>query len=509
MKRIISILLALALVLSFSLVVVAPVAANGTTYYVATTGNDGNTGSAGSPWLTIQYAINTVAGGDTIMVAAGTYNEEVEFDNTRDGITLSGANAGIPGTGARGAESIIEWNNVLEEFAINILDGADGVVIDGFTVKSGDDIFNVRSDDVVIKNNIITPSAAPITTNAPGIFACECNNLTVSYNWLYDIGPSGGVGMYLGLAAWSVGITNSLIEHNLIENSGGAGIMFNYSLVGSNNTVEYNEIKNVGDDGIRTGNAHDVAIQYNEIYGSGRDGVRINTAGTAASHTVNYNSIYSNGGDGVNNRDGGATLDAEDNWWGDDSGPSVNGPGTGDSVSTNVDFDPWTTGKALTHTGTGIASFTPSAGTITVTAVPTPPGAPVTLPHGMFSFNVTGLASGQTVIITIELPGPVPVGSKWWKYQAGAWYSLPIGDDDGDNIIKVTLTDKTPTNSGSGDEDAVAGQITDDGGSGNPTVGWETYPINKVRVLLPWIALLAAIMAGSSLLVLRRRRVHS
>jgi hypothetical protein len=38
------------------------------------------------------------------------------------------------------------------------------------------------------------------------------------------------------------------------------------------------------------------------------------------------------------------------------------------------------------------------------------------------------------------------------------------------------------------------------------TVGWETYPVNKMRVLLPWIALLAAIIAGASLLVLRRRR---
>jgi len=38
-------------------------------------------------------------------------------------------------------------------------------------------------------------------------------------------------------------------------------------------------------------------------------------------------------------------------------------------------------------------------------------------------------------------------------------------------------------------------------------VGWETYPVNKLRVLLPWIGLLAAIIAGASLLVLRRRRL--
>jgi hypothetical protein len=41
------------------------------------------------------------------------------------------------------------------------------------------------------------------------------------------------------------------------------------------------------------------------------------------------------------------------------------------------------------------------------------------------------------------------------------------------------------------------------------TVGWETYPVDKVRVLLPWIALLAAIMVGASLLVLRHRRAQN
>jgi hypothetical protein len=40
-------------------------------------------------------------------------------------------------------------------------------------------------------------------------------------------------------------------------------------------------------------------------------------------------------------------------------------------------------------------------------------------------------------------------------------------------------------------------------------VGWETHPINKLRVLLPWIALLAAIVGGVSIMVLRRRRARS
>jgi hypothetical protein len=39
-------------------------------------------------------------------------------------------------------------------------------------------------------------------------------------------------------------------------------------------------------------------------------------------------------------------------------------------------------------------------------------------------------------------------------------------------------------------------------------VGWETYPVSKLRVLLPWIGLLTAIIAGASLLALRRRRLR-
>ena len=52
------------------------------TYYVATTGNDGNVGSSGSPWRTLGKAAATMVAGDTTIVKNGTYTEgELVFIN--------------------------------------------------------------------------------------------------------------------------------------------------------------------------------------------------------------------------------------------------------------------------------------------------------------------------------------------------------------------------------------------------------------------------------------------
>jgi hypothetical protein len=120
----------------------------------------------------------------------------------------------------------------------------------------------------------------------------------------------------------------------------------------------------------------------------------------------------------------------------------------------------------------------------------------------MFTFKITGLSNGEAVTLTVELPDPVPAGTKWWKYHNNTWSAMDIGDDDGDNVITVALKDgRTPD-----DEDTTPGQITDQGGPGSPgSVGWKAYPANKVRVLLPWISLVAAIIAAVSLLVVSCR----
>jgi hypothetical protein len=55
------------------------------------------------------------------------------------------------------------------------------------------------------------------------------------------------------------------------------------------------------------------------------------------------NNIFSNQGFGINNLEPTISINATNNWWGDASGPSGSGPGSGDKVSGGVIFSNWLT----------------------------------------------------------------------------------------------------------------------------------------------------------------------
>jgi hypothetical protein len=124
-----------------------------------------------------------------------------------------------------------------------------------------------------------------------------------------------------------------------------------------------------------------------------------------------------------------------------------------------------------TATGTGTASFTSSENGINdLTAWAQSQlackGAPAYFPHGFFSFRIGDLRAGSTVIVTITLPSNMPTTTQYWKCINGQWVNATpiLGDNDGDNILTLTLTDGGPY-----DADGVAnGIIVDPGGPGVP-----------------------------------------
>lgn len=74
-------------------------------------------------------------------------------------------------------------------------------------------------------------------------------------------------------------------------------------------------------------------------------GIDVWDDGSAVPDLLVFNSCFSgNVSYAVSNESTGPTLTmAESNWWGDPSGPSGAGPGTGDAVSDFVDYEPWLT----------------------------------------------------------------------------------------------------------------------------------------------------------------------
>ncbi len=125
-----------------------------------------------------------------------------------------------------------------------------------------------------------------------------------------------------------------------------------------------------------------------------------------------------------------------------------------------------------TSTGSGSVAITISDGDLTEATgmhesyFPTGGRPNLLFPHGFFSFRITNLPTGGSVTIELELPSSLPVGSQYWMYgptpsdSNNHWYQLPMDDDDGDNLITVTIVD-----GGLGDDDLTAnGVIVDPGG---------------------------------------------
>jgi hypothetical protein len=97
--------------------------------------------------------------------------------------------------------------------------------------------------------------------------------------------------------------------------------------------------------------SNDVVVTDNEVYRSddsddtkypGSAGIWLH--GTTTVLTLEQNCIVDNVDYGLRNETG-AVVTAEDNWWGNASGPyhSTNPTGSGNAVTDNVDFDPWLT----------------------------------------------------------------------------------------------------------------------------------------------------------------------
>ncbi|OGS21683.1 MAG: hypothetical protein A2252_11805 [Elusimicrobia bacterium RIFOXYA2_FULL_39_19] len=52
---------------------------NSAVYYVSPAGLDSHPGTQSSPWQTIQYAVDSIKKGDTVLINDGTYVENISI----------------------------------------------------------------------------------------------------------------------------------------------------------------------------------------------------------------------------------------------------------------------------------------------------------------------------------------------------------------------------------------------------------------------------------------------
>lgn len=288
----------LPLAASFLLVTGTATVAHAETYYVASDGDNGNTGLQGAPWGDLQHAADTVGPGDTVIVSAGNYNGFYLETSGEDGAPIVfQAEDGV----------VIDQENAVTPDGIN-LEGASYVVIEGFNVvgtnRAG--IRAVLGDHVTLRRNKSEDNFKW------GILTGFCDNVVIEDN--ETSGSQDEHGIYVSNSA-----DGPIIRRNRIHDNNANGLHMNGDAeqggdgIISNALVEANVIwgngQGGGGSGINCDGVQSSRIVNNLIYNTHASGIslyRIDGGGPSTGNTVVNNTVFvaSNGRWALNIQDG-------------------------------------------------------------------------------------------------------------------------------------------------------------------------------------------------------------
>ncbi len=269
-----------------------------TVYYVSKKGNDFNTGTESSPFLTIQKSIDIAIHGDIVYIKHGIYNENPKInskniDNTswikitnyqNDIVTIDGT-----GLNVRGQEQGDPWEGLIFILFSSYIE------ISGLTITNSSwfGIFCYRSENIKINNCYV------YNTYASGIIAEFSSDFAITKNELNLVCNAPNTAEVQ--ECLSIATSNDVFEvsNNYVHNGGrpgwgGEGI--NIKNGASNGKVFGNKIHDVQRTGIYVDawNKYCTNIDvYNNMIHDIIDGSGISVSGEQGGTTDNIN-IYNN-----------------------------------------------------------------------------------------------------------------------------------------------------------------------------------------------------------------------
>jgi hypothetical protein len=283
--------------------------ARAATFYVATTGSDGNPGTAAQPFRTITYAYSRASAGTTISVAPGVYTDYTSGWGLHLGKSGTSASpitliSQVPGG------AIIDGQNASDRNQAVYIDGNYNI-LQGFVIRNGPNGgISIWSSGNQLLRNEIHHNGSPASTSPngrDGVYDNEGTSGNVYIgNYIHDNGRIGGSNLDHGLYLCG---NNTLVLNNVVIRNDSSGLQIaGYSTIRNmkvyNNVFAWN-----GSDGIIIWmDMSGVDTRNNIIFQNAHYGIYFYAA-TGSGVVMDHNLIYGNGSDNYSPfNNGGSTV---------------------------------------------------------------------------------------------------------------------------------------------------------------------------------------------------------
>ena len=245
-----------------------------TTYYVATTGSDGNPGTLAEPWGTIQHAADNMSAGDTVLVRGGIYEEAVTIN-----VSGSAVDGDVIFRSYAGETAVLDGSNLTvpnSDSALFLIDSQRYVTIDGFELRNYRSSNSNRvpmgiyvagtADHITLQNNTVhaIETTAGASGNAHGIavYGTESTStitgIVIRNNELFDLKLGNSEAMVL-----NGNVSDFLIEGNVVHDNDNIGI----DLIGFEGTASNTAVDQARDGVVRGNLVHNIDTITNPAYG--------------------------------------------------------------------------------------------------------------------------------------------------------------------------------------------------------------------------------------------------